>query len=203
MQEIQVRSNLWVRKIPWRRKWQPTAVFLPGESHGQRSLVGYRPGRHKESDMTKRLSTHTHTLLYLPFRAPSHWGWAEPVTVMRCQHHDLVTYELTVFIKSAIIPGGRNRVGGAFRRWTGRAMHSCWLQVRKQMALRWTALERGCLWAAGLKGTATRDWILPTPEWFWKNPWAPGKDGSVANPSTPGLDPVKWSLHSWPREIGR
>ena len=33
--------NLWVGKIPWRRKWQPTPVFLPGESHGQRSLVGY------------------------------------------------------------------------------------------------------------------------------------------------------------------
>ena len=33
----------WVRKIPWRRKWQPTPVFLPGESHGQRSLEGYRP----------------------------------------------------------------------------------------------------------------------------------------------------------------
>ena len=35
--------HLWVRKIPWRRKWQPTPVFLPGESHGQRSLVGYSP----------------------------------------------------------------------------------------------------------------------------------------------------------------
>jgi len=32
-----------VRKIPWRRAWQPTPVFLPGESHGQRSLVGYGP----------------------------------------------------------------------------------------------------------------------------------------------------------------
>ena len=32
----------WVRKIPWRRKWQPTPVFLPGESPGQRSLKGYR-----------------------------------------------------------------------------------------------------------------------------------------------------------------
>ena len=31
----------WVRKMPWRREWQPTPVFLPGESHGQRSLVGY------------------------------------------------------------------------------------------------------------------------------------------------------------------
>jgi len=33
----------WVGKIPWRRAWQPTPVFLPGESHGQRSLVGYSP----------------------------------------------------------------------------------------------------------------------------------------------------------------
>ena len=36
-------KNPWVGKIPWRRKWQPTPVFLPGESHGKRSLVGYSP----------------------------------------------------------------------------------------------------------------------------------------------------------------
>ena len=35
--------NPWVRKIPWRRAWQPAPVFLPGKSHGQRSLVGYGP----------------------------------------------------------------------------------------------------------------------------------------------------------------
>ena len=37
----------WVGKIPWRRAWQPTPVFLPGESHGQRSLVGYSLWGHK------------------------------------------------------------------------------------------------------------------------------------------------------------
>ena len=37
------------------RKWQPTLVFLPGKFHGQRSLVGYSPWGHKESDMTERL----------------------------------------------------------------------------------------------------------------------------------------------------
>ena len=37
------RFDSWVWKIPWRRKWQPTPVFLPGESHGQKSLVGYSP----------------------------------------------------------------------------------------------------------------------------------------------------------------
>ena len=47
--------NPWVRKIPWRRAWQPTPVFLPGESRGQRSLVGYSPCCRKESDTTERL----------------------------------------------------------------------------------------------------------------------------------------------------
>ena len=46
------------RKIPWRRKWQPTPAFLPGKSHGQGNLAGYSPGGLKESDMTE----HTHTL---------------------------------------------------------------------------------------------------------------------------------------------
>ena len=43
----------WAGKIPWRRKWQPTAAFLPGESHGQRSLAGYSPGGRRESDTTE------------------------------------------------------------------------------------------------------------------------------------------------------
>ena len=42
-----------VGKILWRRAWQPTAVFLPGESHGQRSLAGDGPWGRKESDMTE------------------------------------------------------------------------------------------------------------------------------------------------------
>ena len=46
-------------RSPWRRNWQPTPVFLPGESHGQRRLAGYSPKGCKESDMTERLSTHT------------------------------------------------------------------------------------------------------------------------------------------------
>ena len=43
----------WVRKIPWRRKWQPTPVVLPGKTHGQRSQVSYSPWGHKELDMTE------------------------------------------------------------------------------------------------------------------------------------------------------
>ena len=45
----------WVRKMPWRRKWQPTPVLLPGKFHGWRSLVGYNPWGRKESDTTELL----------------------------------------------------------------------------------------------------------------------------------------------------
>ena len=45
--------NPWVQKIPWRKEWQPTPVFLPGESQGERSLVDYDPLGHKESDTTE------------------------------------------------------------------------------------------------------------------------------------------------------
>ena len=51
----------WVRKIPWRRKWQSTPVFLPGKFHEQRSLAGYSPCGRKELDMAK----HTYLASYL------------------------------------------------------------------------------------------------------------------------------------------
>ena len=50
----------WVRKIPWRKAWQPTPVFLPGESQGQKRLSGYSPWGQKVSYTSEQLSTHTH-----------------------------------------------------------------------------------------------------------------------------------------------
>ena len=48
----------WVGKVPWRRKWLPTPAFLPGKSHRQRSLAGYRPWDCKELDTTEQLRAH-------------------------------------------------------------------------------------------------------------------------------------------------
>ena len=66
----------WVGKIPWRRAWQPTPLFLPGESHGQRSLVGYSPWGHRESDAAEAEHTcthaHTHTHTHTSLLQPSH-----------------------------------------------------------------------------------------------------------------------------------
>ena len=50
MQEMQIQSLGW--EDPMERKWQPTPIFLPGKSHGQRSLVGYSAQGHKELDTT-------------------------------------------------------------------------------------------------------------------------------------------------------
>ena len=63
----------WVRKIPWRRKWQPTPVFLPRKSHGQRSLAGCSPWGHKESDTAEWLKQQEHSNY-----VPDVWGqgWA-------------------------------------------------------------------------------------------------------------------------------
>ena len=60
------RFDPWIGKILWRRKWQPTPVFLPGKSHGQRSLVGYSPWGCKESDTSEQLNTHVRTLEKMP-----------------------------------------------------------------------------------------------------------------------------------------
>ena len=57
----------WVGKIPWRREWQSTPVLLPGESHGQRSLVGYSPWGRRESDTTERIHFHFHFVFFRTF----------------------------------------------------------------------------------------------------------------------------------------
>ena len=77
-QRSRMNTMYILRKILWRRAWQPTPVFLPGESHGQRSLVGYNPWGHKESVMTEQLThththihTHTHTVSTIYFKEPA------------------------------------------------------------------------------------------------------------------------------------
>ena len=61
-----ILPNSWVGKIPWRKKWQPAPVFLPGKFHGQRSLVGHSPWGCKELNKTGQFSapTHPHTHIH-------------------------------------------------------------------------------------------------------------------------------------------
>ena len=71
----------WVGKIPWKRAWQPTSVCLPGESHRQRSLEGYSPWGHKESDTTEA-TEHAHMQMMskkITYGLKSH-PWKEEAT---------------------------------------------------------------------------------------------------------------------------
>jgi len=81
------RLDPWIGKISWRRAWQPTAVFLPGESHGQGSLAGYSPEgsrrvRHNQSDLA---SMHAACLAGLHLseilRSPLKFGMFESIFV--------------------------------------------------------------------------------------------------------------------------
>ena len=72
------RFDPWVRKILRRSKWQPTPVFLPGKSHGLRSLVGYSLWGCKELDVTERVNTttnNTHSNFFPSMRR--WWKWSE------------------------------------------------------------------------------------------------------------------------------
>ena len=91
MQETQV--DPWVGKILWRRKWQPTLVFLPGKSHGQRSPVGYSPWGCKELDTTERL----HFTSYTSIKPSVLFTWG-------CQVKSLpqIEYTLSTFWKEIV-----------------------------------------------------------------------------------------------------
>ena len=56
VKNLPAMQEIWVGKIPWRKEWIPTPVFLPGEFHGKRSLADYSPWDPKELEMTERLT---------------------------------------------------------------------------------------------------------------------------------------------------
>ena len=79
----------WVRKVPWRRTWQPTPVFSPGESRAQRSLAGYSPWGRGESDTAEATerTCRGHSALLQPSRFPGHQlfhGLGGPPTLLPC-----------------------------------------------------------------------------------------------------------------------
>ena len=74
-------------RFPWRRKWQPTPVFLPGKSHEWRSLGGYSLWGCKESDMTERLHFHSDYQFRDQTKKASHWGkdqWVHSLCISEC-----------------------------------------------------------------------------------------------------------------------
>ena len=73
------RFDSFIRKIPWRRKWQPTPVLLPGEFHGQRRLVGYSPWGSQKVSHNWATNTHTDTQTHTHTHTHTHFG-------IKCDH---------------------------------------------------------------------------------------------------------------------
>ena len=80
----------WVRKIPWRRKWQPTPVYLPGKSLGKRRLAGYCPWGHKRVRHDLVIKQQTTIFLALSLLPSSHQG-PHHITKLISQTHPMVT----------------------------------------------------------------------------------------------------------------
>ena len=88
--------NPWVGKIPWRRRWQPTLVFLPGKSHRQRSLMGYSPWGHKESDTTEQL--HNNTKWYNQILKSTRLISGEQTTLLQTPLYFIIIYYIQQWV---------------------------------------------------------------------------------------------------------
>ena len=73
--QVQPQSQEHLLECSWRRKWQPTPVFLPGEFHRQKSLESYSPWGHIESDMIEQLIHNTHTHIFKSHYSTDHIVW--------------------------------------------------------------------------------------------------------------------------------
>ena len=105
--------NPSVGKISWRRSWQPTPVFLPGESPGQRSLEGYIPSRHNEPDMTEWFSMYACRVVYKWFSCQSSIFTANSKgTRLR---HQWTYWQWTYRPKKRCVPGRSTK--GKSRSW--------------------------------------------------------------------------------------
>ena len=89
----------WVGNIPWRRKWQPTPIFLPGKSHGQRSLVGYS---YKRVGHELGLNHHHHTYLIYYYNVVCYIiniSWLDK-TVRQCHHWITKSHLSKIFVRN-------------------------------------------------------------------------------------------------------
>ena len=106
-------------KIPWRKKWQPTPVLLPGKSHGLRSLVGYSPWVHKELDTTEWLSV------------PSLWSYSLPETLyeFKMYFHFLEKNNIVILIRVSLNHRTHWLILSSSNSSTWDIFHLCWIPL--------------------------------------------------------------------------
>ena len=118
----------WVGKIPWRRAWQPTPAFSPGEPHGQRSLTG------QSQTWLKWFSTHTHSVgIERDFLEASMWRQA----CTECLPNASFTFPTT----NLGFPGGTKSLCGVAESWTWLSTHAC-VHRHLRSSLIWTMASK-------------------------------------------------------------
>ena len=147
----------WIRKILWKRKWQPTSVFLPGESHGHRSLAGYSPWGRKWVNVTMRLNNNKchikpqHSLFrqLLPgYQDIKSWKWSRSVLSNSLWTNGL---QPTRLLCPWDFPGKSTRVGCYFllQELSAYDYREIWLI---KLSAKWEALLSNCTEMLGLNG---------------------------------------------------
>ena len=124
LQSRRPRFDLWVGKIPWRREWLPTSVFLPGEFHGHRSLVGYSPWDHERvrHDLGIEQSTYTYQC------PPTHRHIPLSGKIRTLFGFEIVTAEVYEIFSLEV--SWRRIWACLFCNSLGRAGGGCWWEIR-------------------------------------------------------------------------
>ena len=175
--------NPWVRKIPWRREWLPTPVFLPGEFHRQRSLAGYSPWSHKELNRTDRLTPNTtwvrgcqprrynnfiqtqimscYLAFYQDFYISNHPPSPQLVFPSFVSHYFLLSLCSPHCLFSCVFPSGLICFSFCFLRpeWNLEMMWTCWCSKEKT----WASALRGRLTLSSLAGMNVAPQLLRHP----------------------------------------
>ena len=131
--------NPWVRKIPWRKAWQPILVFLPVKSHGQRRLAVCSPWGRKDLDITEAIEQHTHTHIteateqHTHTHTHTHNNWSDWAT-----HTHTCTHTLNSGSSESV------RVHYYHTKSEGRQKPLNWIYSVKQFWYKWFATSNYC-----------------------------------------------------------
>ena len=147
----------WVGKIPWRRRQQLTAVFLPGKSHGEGSLVGYSPRGHKESGTTRRL-TLTYLLVFLAGESHGEWSLVGYSPWGR-RDSDMTEHALSQYIN-------RDTDGIGPTRWVPREWIVCVYSMAAGASGRWLNMTLAVSGRMFVDETSTRNGSAEKSRWL-------------------------------------
>ena len=152
---MQMRVQSWVGKIPWRRRWHPTPIFLPGKFHGGRSLPGYSPWGHKELDTTKWLNNNSKEYIRFVMKIK----WADVWEAIKVP-------SILATVVVVLLPICHNITCSSSHQWPISPSPSCALQLASPLPS--YMLPLGALLCSGMSASPSRQADIP---WYMHLKW--------------------------------